>query len=115
MSIYCHAHFTVEYGVAVHVDAYYSMVLLCMLPGVLFYGVAVHVAWCTLLSTLWCCCACCLVYFAVYSMVLLCMLMPFNSLELGVGIKRLGCWHAEFDRHAEFDSLELGVGKQRWG
>ncbi len=47
----CHAHFTVEYGLAVHVDAYYSMVLLCMLPGVLFYDVA----WCTLLSTLWCC------------------------------------------------------------
>ena len=66
----CHAHFTVEYGVAVHVDAYYSMVLLCMLPGVLcclLYGVAVHVAWCLLYgvavhvawcTTLWCCCAC---------------------------------------------------------
>ncbi len=48
-----------------------------MLPGVLcilLYGVAVHVAWCTMPTTLWCCCECCLVYYAVYSMVLMCML-----------------------------------------
>ena len=68
----------------------YSMVLLCMLPGVLcwlLYGVAVHVGWCSMMSTLWCCCACWLVFYMLatlwcccacclvfYSMVLLCML-----------------------------------------
>ncbi len=67
---YCCACCLVYYAV-------YTMVLLCMLPGVLcclHYGVAVHVAWCTMLSTLWYCCACCLVSYTVYTMVLLCML-----------------------------------------
>ena len=56
----------------------YSMVLLCMLAGVpcwLLYGVAVHVGWCSMLATLWCCCACWLVFHAVYSMVLLCSML----------------------------------------
>ena len=63
----------------------YSMVLLCMLPGVLLYGVAVHVAWSSMLATLWCCCACWLVFHDVYSMVLLCMLAGvLCSLEWGL-------------------------------
>ena len=54
------------YGVAVHV-AWCSMMSL-------LYGVTVHVGWCSMMSTLWCCCACWLVFYVGYSMVLLCML-----------------------------------------
>ena len=53
------------------------MVFLCMLAGVLcwlLYGVTVHVGLCSMLATLWCCCACWLVFYVGYSMVLLCML-----------------------------------------
>ena len=51
----------------------------------LLYGVAVHVAWCTMPTTLWCACASCLVYYAYYSMVLLrAVTKTRTGLELGL-------------------------------
>ena len=73
------------------------MVFLCMLPGILCHTIGnihsntmqQHVARCTMPS-IWCCCACCQVYYAIY-MVLLCMLPGVLCHLYGVAVHVAWC------------------------